>query len=144
MWNNKSSPTLKCNVLYKRHHWFHGHYHYQICDKDAKFKVLTLYFLARGSTCRRSQSLGYGVRRRRHVDGARHWTMIYKRPFRCNGYVSVADLYAHVGGRPLRIGVYRKNGAAYRLVQQVSFRRIRAGRNRVCHILHILLALNYH
>ena len=40
-------------------------------------------------------------------------------------------MYAHVGGRPLRIGIYRKEHGGYRLKQQIGFGRVKARRNQV-------------
>ena len=88
--------------------------------------------------CAPSRWIGYAAKRRRNVDSLRHWTMINKSPFLNKGTACMLQMYAHVGGRPLRVGIYRKNtGNKFKLVQQIQFNRVRAGLNKVSEMCNV-------
>ena len=77
--------------------------------------------------------IGYRPIKRRHLDRARFWTMVYKRPFRHGGYVRSIQYYAGTNKRRrLRVGIFKPvGGNKYRLVRQISFRNRRIGLNTV-------------
>lgn len=98
--------------------------------------LLTCQFFVDG----RKHYIGNKIANRKHVDTARMWTFVYQDTFKFNGLVDRIDMHAKKNNRGLKVGIYRsqsKQKCDYKLVQQVTLKKIRKGVNKVLFSLRI-------
>ena len=59
---------------------------------------------------------------------------LFLQAFPMDGIIDTVEIYAHVTGRPLRVGIYRpqsKNSCDYMLIQQITLDNFKKGPNKV-------------
>ena len=68
------------------------------------------------------------------MDTAKFWTFIDQEKFQADGVVESVELYAEKSGRPLKVGIFRRqsnNPCDYKLMQQITLTNLKAGKNKV-------------